>query len=96
MKIDFDRQTAYLGEQDLELTTAEFEILALLANKQGKVLNRERILDAIRGIEWETFNRSVDVLISRLRQKLKDDPKNPGFIKTIWGSGYMFIGEEDD
>ncbi len=50
----------------------------------------------IRGIEWEVFNRSVDVLISRLRQKLKDDPKNPRFIKTIWGSGYMFIGEEDD
>jgi len=96
LKIDFDRQTAYLAEQDLELTTAEFEILALFANKHGKVLNRERILDSIRGIEWETFNRSVDVLISRLRQKLKDDPKNPRFIKTIWGSGYMFIGEEDD
>lgn len=95
LRIDFDRQAAYFDEVDLELTTAEYEILSLLIKKQGKVLSRDRILDAIRGIEWEAFNRSVDVLISRLRQKLKDDPKNPRFIKTIWGSGYMFIGEEN-
>jgi len=95
LKIDYDRQTAYLNDADIELTTAEFEILTLLVKKSGKVLNRDRILDAVRGIEWEVYNRSVDVLISRLRQKLKDDSKNPRYIKTIWGSGYMFIGEED-
>jgi len=96
LKIDFDCQSAYLDDIDLELTTAEYEILSLFINKHGKVLSRDRILDAIRGIEWEVFNRSVDVLISRLRQKLKDDPKNPQFIKTVWGSGYMFIGEQNE
>lgn len=96
LKIDFDRQAAYLADTDLQLTTAEFEILALFVTKPGKVLNRDRILEALRGIEWEAFNRSVDVLISRLRHKLEDDPKNPQYIKTVWGSGYMFIGEEND
>ena len=53
------------------------------------------ILDSIRGLEWESYNRSVDVLISRLRRKLNDDPKDPVYIKTVWGSGYIFIGEEN-
>jgi len=95
LSIDFDRQTGCLDGIDIELTTAEYEILLLFINKQGKVLSRDRILDNIRGLEWESFNRSVDVLISRLRHKLKDDPKNPRFIKTVWGSGYMFIGEKN-
>ena len=84
-----------MDDLNLDLTTAEFEILSLFINKQGKVLSRDRILDSIRGLEWESYNRSVDVLISRLRQKLKDDPKNPLYIKTVWGSGYIFIGEEN-
>ena len=66
----------------------------LIGIKIFRGLNREIILDSLKGIEWEVFNRSIDVLISRLRQKLKDDPKNPRFIKTIWGSGYKFIGDE--
>ena len=53
-------------------------------------------MDNLRGIEWDAFNRSIDVLISRLRQKLKDDPKKPRYIKTVWGAGYMFVGEENE
>ena len=95
LSIDFDRQAAFMDDHNLDLTTAEFEILSLFISKAGKVLNRDRILDSIRGLEWESYNRSVDVLISRLRRKLKDNPKNPQYIKTIWGSGYIFIGEEN-
>ena len=71
----------------------EFEILHLLMKKPGKVLDRDQIMDSLQGLEWEVFDRSVDVLISRLRQKLRDDPKSPRFIRTIWGRGYKFIGE---
>lgn len=92
--VDFQRQTAELAGIDLDLTTAEFEILGLFIKKAGKVLNRDNILESLKGIEWDVFNRSIDVLISRLRQKLQDDPKNPKYIKTIWGSGYKFIGDE--
>jgi two-component system phosphate regulon response regulator OmpR len=93
--VNYDRQSAYLNHVDLKLTTAEFAILNVFVHKHGKVLSRDQILDTIRGIEWDAYSRSVDVLISRLRQKLEDDPKNPHYIKTVWGSGYMFIGDRD-
>ena len=57
-------------------------------------LNDLAMLERMRGIEWDAYSRSVDVLLSRLRGKLKDDPKNPRFLKTVWGAGYMFVGEE--
>jgi DNA-binding response OmpR family regulator len=47
-------------------------------------------------MDWEAFNRSVDITMSRLRQKLDDDPKAPKFIKTVWGTGYVFVGRHDE
>jgi DNA-binding response OmpR family regulator len=91
--VDFDRKAAFLNEKNCGLTTGEFELLALFIRHKGKVLNREQIMDGVRHEDWEAFDRSVDVLVSRLRQKLSDDPKNPRYIKTVWGSGYLFIGE---
>jgi two-component system phosphate regulon response regulator OmpR len=70
--------------------------LALLARNAGKVLNRDQILQELRGMDCDAFNRSVDIAVSRLRQKLKDNPKSPEFIKTVWGSGYIFIGNYAD
>ncbi|MEJ2637343.1 MAG: response regulator transcription factor [Calditrichia bacterium] len=96
LSVDFRKHAIVLNGEPVDLTSAEFELLAVFIEKAGKVLDRNYILDHVRGIEWEAFDRSVDVLVSRLRQKLKDDPKNPHFIKTIWGTGYMFIGEETD
>ncbi len=91
LKIDFNRQSVSLDEVSIDLTTNEFAILSLLAVNKGKVLNRDQILQELSGIDCDAFNRTVDVTISRLRQKLEDDPKNPKFIKTIWGSGYLFL-----
>ncbi len=93
LHIDFHKHSTTLNGKELDLTSAEFELLSLFVQNASKVLNRDQIMDKIRGIEWDAFNRSVDVLVSRLRQKIQDDPKHPQFIKTIWGSGYMFIGE---
>jgi two-component system OmpR family response regulator len=56
------------------------------------VLTRDRILDETKGLDWESYDRSIDVLVSRLRQKLGDDAKRPAFIRTIRGTGYSFIG----
>ena len=55
-------------------------------------MDRDQILDELKGIEADYFNRTVDITMSRLRQKLRDDAKQPTFIKTIWGAGYVFIG----
>jgi two-component system phosphate regulon response regulator OmpR len=59
-------------------------------------LNRDQILQELRGMDCDAFNRSVDIAVSRLRQKLNDDPKSPDFIKTVWGTGYIFVGNYAD
>lgn len=89
-----EKQSVTLDGEPIDITIMEFQLLQLLAEKHGRIVTREHILDNLRGIDWSAFDRSVDVLVSRLRQRLKDDPKNPQFIKTIWGTGYMFIGDE--
>ena len=94
--IDVSRHIVKLDEKILDLTTNEFAALALLTGIPGKVFNRDEILQELRGIDCDAFNRSVDITMSRLRQKLNDDPKNPTFIKTVWGTGYVFIGEPTD
>ena len=94
MVIDFNKHTVEVDGKNIEMTTNEFSALCLLARNPNKVLNRDQILDEMSGIECDAFNRSVDITMSRLRQKLNDDPKNPSFIKTIWGTGYMFVAEE--
>ncbi|MGD8291110.1 MAG: response regulator transcription factor [Desulfobacterales bacterium] len=93
LEIDFTRHICKLDGDVLDTTTNEFAALALLAGNPGKVFNRDEILQELRGIDCDAFNRSVDITMSRLRQKLKDDPRSPEFIKTVWGTGYVFIGE---
>lgn len=92
LEISWETRRARLDGRPLELTTAEFELVRLFVRSRGRVLTRERILEATRGLDWEAFDRSVDVLVSRLRQKLGDDPRDPVFIKTVRGVGYRFIG----
>ncbi len=96
LEINFDEQSVYINEENLNFTTNEFQALALLVNNKGKVLNRDQILEHLRGIDCDAFNRSVDITMSRVRQKLNDDPKNPRYIKTIWGTGYTFIGSDGE
>jgi DNA-binding response OmpR family regulator len=94
LTVDFHRRLAFLDETELELTTSEFAVLDLLVRQAGRVLDRDEILQALRGIDSESFNRVVDMTMSRLRQKLGDDPKHPTYIKTVWGAGYMFVARE--
>jgi len=95
LEIQWDARVTRLDGRPLELTTAEFELLGLLVRSRGRVLTRDRILEATRGLDWEAYDRSIDVLVSRLRQKLGDDPRRPVFIKTVRGLGYRFIGGGD-
>jgi two-component system phosphate regulon response regulator OmpR len=96
LELDQASRTARLRGRLLELTTAEFELLSLLARNRGRVLSRDRILDETRGLDFDAFDRSIDVLVSRLRHKLGDDARRPVFIRTIWGRGYCFAGEDDE
>jgi DNA-binding response OmpR family regulator len=94
--INWTTRTAQLSGHTLALTTAEFELLGLLVRNRGRVLSRERIMEGTRGVDWDAFDRSIDVLISRLRQKLGDDPKQSAFIRTVRGIGYSFTGGRSD
>ncbi len=85
-----------VDDKEVPITTAEFELLYYLCLNPFKVLSRDMIMENTKEIQWESFDRSVDVLISRIRRKLGDDPSNPSIIKTIWGEGYMFIAKKKD
>ena len=76
----------------LDLTPYEFQLLLALAERPGRVLSRDVLLDLVGGASEEAYDRSIDVHISRLRQKLGDRPHNPSRIKTIRGAGYQYIG----
>jgi DNA-binding response OmpR family regulator len=82
-----------LGNEVIDFTTQEFELLHFLARNTGKVLSRDDIFNNIRGIEYDGLDRTVDVRISRLRKKLHDNPSQPQRIKTVWGKGYLFVGD---
>ena len=92
LQVDEQRMVISLEGQPLELTTAEYEVLKLLMEKPGYVLSREFIANNVESMRWESTDKSIDVVISRIRKKLGDNPKNPRFIKSIKGAGYKFIG----
>lgn len=91
--LDLASHDAEVQGGKLGLSHHEFELLKLLMSRPHQALNRDQIMDALKGIDWEAFQRGIDVAISRLRQKLGDSAKEPRFIKTIWGEGYAFIHE---
>jgi len=72
------------------LTTGEFELLRVLARNPNRVLNRDQLMDLVKGREWEAFDRAIDTQIVRLRRKIEHDPAKPQLIKTVRGAGYVF------
>ncbi|HUP53345.1 MAG TPA: response regulator transcription factor [Longimicrobiales bacterium] len=96
LRVDPQRRAAFLGDEPVPLTTAEFDLLELLIRGRGRVLSRGSILDGVKGESWDAFDRSIDVLVSRLRQKLEDDPKQPRYVRTVRGAGYAFVGVPDE
>ena len=96
LDINLERRTVELDASPLELTTMEYQLLVLFAGNPGRTYTRDEILNELRGIDAQLFSRSVDILVSRLRQKLKDTTRQPRFIKTVWGTGYTFVGTEPD
>ncbi len=94
LRINVDARSAVLDAEPLPLTPVEFDLLASLAKARGRVKSREALLDEIRDRDYDVFDRSIDVHISSLRKKLKDDAKNPRFIRTFRSAGYMLAAPE--
>ena len=94
LHMDPGSRRATLAGEDLDLTGYEFDLLMALAERAGRVLSREQLMEMARGNAEEAFDRSIDVHISRLRQKLGDNPRSPRLIKTVRGVGYQYMNEE--
>ncbi len=91
--VDASMREAWLDEQAIDLTSAEFDLLWLLCSNAGRVLSREEIFAQLRGIEYDGQDRSIDVRVSRIRPKIGDDPMHPRLIKTVRSKGYLFVKE---
>lgn len=91
MEIDKAARNVRVDGVTVELTSMEFELLVILAQRAGKKISRDEILNQLRGIDAAILTRAVDIMVSRLRQKLGDSVKPPRFIQTVWGMGYSFV-----
>ncbi|MDB5796985.1 MAG: risA [Paucimonas sp.] len=89
--LDLGTRTLKKSGQNVPLTTGEFSVLKVFARHARQPLSREKLMELARGREYEVFDRSLDVQISRLRKLIEPDPSNPLYIQTVWGLGYVFI-----
>jgi len=82
--------------KDVPLTTGEFSVLKVLVQHPRQPLSRDKLMELARGREYEVFDRSIDVQISRLRKIVEEDPAHPKHIQTVWGFGYVFVPEAEE
>lgn len=90
ISLNMDSREVKLKGRHVDFTATEFDLLKSLMENAGIVQSRDSLMNKVKGIDFEAFDRSIDVYISKLRQKLGDDPKNSEIIKTVWGVGYIF------
>ncbi len=95
LEIDRDARTVTVGGQLADLTSYQFDLLVALAERAGRVLTRDQIMEAVRGRELEAFDRSIDVHMGRIRAAIEADAKNPRRILTVRGVGYVFAKQQD-
>jgi len=94
LTIDRAGRRALLDDEPCGITQHQFELLLALAERPGRVLSRNQLMQLVRGEELEAFDRSIDVHISRIRAAIEDDPKHPQRIVTVRGAGYLFTGAD--
>ena len=95
LEIDRDARTVSVGAQLCELTSYQFDLLVALAERAGRVLSRDQIMEAVRGRELDAFDRSIDVHMGRIRAAIEQDAKTPKRILTVRGVGYVFARQQD-
>jgi len=94
--LDVSRMRAEVAGRALDLTPTEFGLLATLAARPGRIFTRSQLLDALRGVAFESYERAIDTHIKNLRRKLEPDPRAPRYILTVYGVGYRFADDRDD
>ena len=95
LEIDRDARSVMIADKPSELTSYQFDLLVALAERAGRVLTRDQIMEAVRGRELEAFDRSIDVHMGRIRNAIEVDAKEPKRILTVRGVGYVFAKQQD-
>ncbi len=93
--MDVPRMRAELGGRAIDLTATEFNLLAVLAASPGRIFTRSQLLDALRGVAFESYERAIDSHVKNVRRKLEPDPRQPRYLQTVYGVGYQFVDERD-
>lgn len=95
LEINLEAMDAKIDGSTCSLTAHQFKLLEIMAKKAGRVLTRDYLMDELKGQNFESFDRSIDVHISRIRAEIEDDPKHPRRLITVRGAGYVFAREQD-
>ena len=95
LAIDRDARSVTVAGAEADLTSYQFDLLVAMAERAGRVLTRDQIMEAVRGRELEAFDRSIDVHMGRIRNAIEADPKAPRRILTVRGVGYVFAKQQD-
>jgi DNA-binding response OmpR family regulator len=93
--LDLPRMRAEVGGTAVELTPTEFQVLATLAARPGRIFTRAQLLDALHGVAFETYERAIDSHIKNLRRKIEPDPRRPRYVLTVYGIGYRFADDRE-
>lgn len=93
LTLDVPRMRATVGERAVEVTPTEFQLLATLAREPGRIFTRAQLLDAVRGVAFESYERAIDAHIKNIRRKIEPDPHEPRYILMVYGVGYKFADE---
>jgi DNA-binding response OmpR family regulator len=89
-RLDLGARRLLRDKTDVDLSAAEFDLMKVFAERPGRVLSRDVLLDLLKGYERDPFDRTVDIRVGRLRRKIETDPANPIYIRTVRGEGYLF------
>jgi DNA-binding response OmpR family regulator len=90
LEIDVPRRKVTVGGRAVELTPTEFQLLTAMARQPGRIFTRAQLLDAVRGVAFESYERAIDTHVKNLRRKLEPDPRSPRYLLTTFGVGYRF------
>jgi two-component system alkaline phosphatase synthesis response regulator PhoP len=90
LEIDLPKRRVTVDDHEIPLTVSEFDLLLVLARQPGRIYTRAQLLDAVRGVSFESYERSVDAHIKNLRRKIEPDPRRPEYVLTVYGIGYKF------
>jgi DNA-binding response OmpR family regulator len=90
VELDVPRMEARFGAQRVDLTRTEFQLLATMARQPGRVFTRAQLLESVRGVAFESYERAIDAHVKNLRRKIEPDPRSPRYLQTVFGVGYRF------